>query len=142
MDKYQICIDFANDICDLLEIPIPTISFVPVNEMHTATQIAALTPAGVLIRDDLEISPLLFFALAHELRHAYQNKYGVKIEEYQESSDIDIGSYNLQLMEIDANAFASLLITSVTGIEPIFKDMPESIQKAIKARTNELKKYI
>ena len=79
MDKKQICIKFSREICDILDIPVPVIKLVSADRMHTGTQIAALTPDAVLIRDDIAVSPELFFALAHELRHAHQIAHGESI---------------------------------------------------------------
>lgn len=86
MDKKQICIKFSREICDILDIPVPFIKFVSADRMHTGTQIAALTPDAVLIRNDIEISAELFFSLAHELRHAYQVANSESLEEYRESN--------------------------------------------------------
>lgn len=86
MDKKQICIKFSREICDILDIPVPVIKLVSADRMHTGTQIAALTPDAVLIRNDIEISAELFFPLAHELRHVYQVANGESMEEYRESN--------------------------------------------------------
>ena len=72
MDKRQICIKFAREVSAILKIAAPAIRFVPVKQLRTSTQIAALTPDGILIRNDIGVTPELFFAIAHELRHAYQ----------------------------------------------------------------------
>lgn len=109
MDKKQICIKFSREICDILDISAPDIKFVSADRMHTGTQIAALTPDAVLIRNDIEISAELFFALAHELRHAYQIASGESLEEYRTSDRISIEQYNLQPLEVDANAFGALI---------------------------------
>lgn len=111
MDKKQICVKFAREICDILEISVPDIKFVSADRMHTGTQIAALTPDAVLIRNDIEISAELFFALAHELRHAYQIASGESLEEYRTSDRISIEQYNLQPLEVDANAFGALIMS-------------------------------
>lgn len=81
MDKKQICIKFAQEICDILDISVPAIKFVSADRMRTSTQIAALTPDAVLIRNDMTISPELFFAIAHELRHSYQIANGADLKE-------------------------------------------------------------
>lgn len=86
MDKKQICIKFSREICDILDIPVPVIKFVSADRMRTGTQIAALTPDAVLIRNDIEVSAELFFALAHELRHAHQIAHGESLGEYRESN--------------------------------------------------------
>ena len=113
MDKKQICVKFAREICDILEISVPDIKFVSADRMHTGTQIAALTPDAVLIRDDIAVSPELFFALAHELRHA---------------------------LEVDANAFGALIMSDFFGIVPQFRNMPDTVRKAIKDRMKQLQK--
>lgn len=132
MDKKQICIKFSREICDILDIPVPFIKFVSADRMHTGTQIAALTPNAVLIRDDIAVSPELFFALAHELRHAYQIAGGESLEEYRTSDRISIEQYNLQPLEVDANAFGALIMSDFFGIVPQFRNMPDTVRKAIK----------
>lgn len=140
MDKKQICVKFAREICDILEIPVPDIKFVSADRMHTGTQIAALTPDAVLIRDDIAVSPELFFALAHELRHAHQIAHGESLEEYRTSDRISIEQYNLQPLEVDANAFGALIMSDFFGIVPQFRNMPDTVRKVIKDRMKQLQK--
>ena len=139
MDKKQICIEFTREICDILDISAPDIKFVSADRMHTGTQIAALTPDAVLIRDDIAVSPELFFALAHELRHVYQIANGAKLEEYKTSDKMTVEEYNLQLLEVDANAFALLAMSSMFGIMPQFQNLSESVREAIKTRADQIK---
>lgn len=140
MDKKQIYIKFSREICDILDIPVPVIKSVSADRMHTVTQIAALTPDSVLIRNDIEISEELFFALAHELRHAYQIASGESLEEYRTSDRISIEQYNLQPLEVDANAFGALIMSDFFGIVPQFRNMPDTVRKAIKDRMKQLQK--
>lgn len=140
MDKKQICVKFAREICDILEISVPDIKFVSADRMHTGTQIAALTPNAVLIRDDIAVSPELFFALAHELRHAHQIAHGKSLEEYRTSDRISIEQYNLQPLEADANAFGALVMSEFFGIVPQFHNMPDAVRKAIKDRMKQIQK--
>lgn len=138
MDKKQICVKFAREICEILEISVPDIKFVSADRMHTGTQIAALTPDAVLIRDDIAVSPELFFALAHELRHAHQIAHGESLEEYRTSDKIGVDRYNLQLLEVDANAFGALIMSDFFGIVPQFRNMPDTVRKAIKDRMKQI----
>lgn len=140
MDKKQICIKFSREICDILDIPVQVIKLVSADRMHTGTQIAALTPDAVLIRNDIEVSAELFFALAHELRHAYQIASGESLEEYRTSDRISIEQYNLQPLEVDANAFGALIMSDFFGIVPQFRNMPDTVRKAIKDRMKQLQK--
>ena len=137
MDKKQICVKFAREICDILEISVPDIKFVSADRMHTGTQIAALTPNAVLIRNDIAVSPELFFALAHELRHAYQIANGESLEEYQENDRISIEQ---QPLEVDANAFGALVMADYFGIVPQFQNMSNTVRKAINNRVKQLQK--
>lgn len=138
MDKKQICVKFAREICDILEISVPDIKFVSADRMHTGTQIAALTPDAVLIRNDITVSPELFFALAHELRHAYQIASGESLDEYRTSDRISAERYNLQPLEVDANAFGALVMAEYFGIVPQFQNMPDTVRKAINDRMEQL----
>lgn len=85
MDKRKICIKFAREVSAILKIAVPTIRFVPVKELRTSTQIAALTPDGILIRNDIGVTPELFFAIAHELRHVYQLENDRSLHDYHTS---------------------------------------------------------
>ena len=140
MDKKKICVKFAREVCDILDISVPAIKFVPADRMQTSTQIAALTPDAVLIRNDMIVSPELFFAIAHELRHAYQIANGAVLKEYRTSDKISIEQYNLQSLEVDANAFAALVMSDFFGIVPQFQNMPESVRKAINDRMKQMQK--
>lgn len=93
-----------------------------------------------MIRNDIEISEELFFVLAHELRHAYQIASGESLEEYRTSDRISIEQYNLQPLEVDANAFGALIMSDFFGIVPQFRNMPDTVRKAIKDRMKQLKK--
>lgn len=71
MDKKQICSKFAREICTILQIEMPAIRFVSIDRLRTDTQIAALTPDGVLIRNDMchkssSSSPMTFSPLMRE----------------------------------------------------------------------------
>ncbi|WP_370782910.1 hypothetical protein [[Ruminococcus] lactaris] len=140
MDKKQICIKFAREICDILDISVPAIKFVSADRMRTSTQIAALTPDAVLIRNDMTISPELFFAIAHELRHSYQIANGADLKEYQTSDIIGDEKYNLQPLEVDANAFAALIMYDFFGVVPRFQNLPESVRDAISSRMEQIRK--
>lgn len=140
MDKKQICIKFAQEICDILDISVPAIKFVSADRMRTSTQIAALTPDAILIRNDMTISPELFFAIAHELRHSYQIANGADLKGYQASDKISVEQYNLQSLEVDANAFSALVMSDFFGIVPRFQNLPESVKVAINDRMKQIQK--
>jgi hypothetical protein len=140
MDKKQICIKFAREICEILDISVPAIKFVSADRMRTSTQIAALTPDAILIRDDMTVSPELFFAISHELRHSYQIANGADLKGYQASDKISVEQYNLQSLEVDANAFSALVMSDFFGIVPRFQNLPESVRNAISSRMEQIQK--
>ena len=140
MDKKQICIKFAREVCNILDISVPAIKFVPSDRMRTSTQIAALTPDAVLVRNDVTVSPELFFAISHELRHSYQIANGADLKEYQTSDKISNGQYNFQPVEVDAHAFAALIMYDFFGVVPRFQNLPESVRDAISSRMEHIRK--
>lgn len=50
----------------------------------------------------MTVSPELFFAISHELRHSYQIANGADLKGYQASDKISVEQYNLQSLEVDA----------------------------------------
>ena len=142
MDKRQICIKFAREVSAILKIAVPTIRFVPVKELRTSTQIAALTPDGILIRNDIGVTPELFFAVAHELRHAYQLENDRSLRDYRTSDQLDIDEYNAQPLEVDANAFAAVVMAEFFGISPQFLNMPERIRQLVCVRKWQIQKEL
>ena len=142
MDKRQICIKFAREVSAILKIAAPAIRFVPVKQLRTSTQIAALTPDGILIRNDIGVTPELFFAIAHELRHAYQLENDRSLHDYRTSDQLDIDEYNAQPLEVDANAFAAGVMAEFFGISPQFLHMPESIRQLIYVRKRQIQKEL
>ena len=142
MDKRQICIRFAREVSAILKIAVPAIRFVPVKQLRTRTQIAALTPDGILIRNDLGVTPELFFAIAHELRHAYQLENDRSLHDYHTSDQLDIDEYNAQPLEVDANAFAAVVMAEFFGISPQFLNMPERIRQLICIRKRQIQKEL
>lgn len=140
MKKKPLCKQFAKDVRDILHIDAPKIEFVSSDKMRTDTQIAALIPDAILIRNDMTVSPELFFAIAHELRHSYQIANGADLKEYQTSDKISNEQYNFQPLEVDANAFAALIMYDFFGIVPRFQNLPESVKVAINDRMKQIRK--
>lgn len=82
------------------------------------------------------------FALAHEWRHCFQYKKNPNIIcGYKDRSQFDnVDDYNMQLAEIDANAFAWRYIDLFTegAIKPRFDGLSEKIKEIIKKRFIEI----
>ena len=91
----------------------------------------------VLIKRGLLVKEVLF-ALAHEMRHAWQVDNGV-VGEYVERNKISKADYNNQWVEVDANAYGCLYMQAVYGTYPLFDDLDVETREKIEKRKGELK---
>ena len=109
-------IQFIEIICDDLEIEKPLVE--EVLFLHTPTQLAEYIPSDNILKHRPEKIPLdTMFSIAHELRHLWQMKNCPEIfQNYINSTDTDIEQYNLQSAEIDANAYAMVIMESGFGL--------------------------
>jgi Zn-dependent peptidase ImmA (M78 family) len=89
----------------------------------------------VLIKGTLEM-PDMFFSIAHELRHIWQTKQGEGVTEYRTITESNKVDYNLQDVELDANAFATRVMVELFGVRPLFSGMPENVVNEIYRRAN------
>ena len=114
-DLFQsIIMDFMEVICDKLDIEVPFLG-VSKDYMSTPTTMAVYRPKDnvIFLNPDYcigEILSLMFFSVAHELRHKWQyNNFGIDIfskSRYKKSSELSLEEYNSQDVEIDANYYA------------------------------------
>lgn len=80
-----------------------------------------------------------YFSVAHELRHAQLFKYHPYwFKNYKQSSEISVIDYNIQRVEVDANAYALVMMEDVFGMTPQFNELPEQIVKQIENRANKI----
>lgn len=137
--KRNLLLNYVANLSNELGITPPKVK---INDKHfrEATRIASLESDGnycyLYVRnsqDDIE----LLFAIAHELRHKYQIDNGLfNFDNYKSSSDISIRDYNLQPVEIDANAFAYMLMKDEFNIEMKFNGLDKDIIELIKRRAD------
>lgn len=135
--------DFINDICDILNIPAPSVSF-DISNFQTDTMMAQCKPDGSVIYIKKITKPSMdyLFSIAHELRHIWQiqNDEGLYFSTYK---PIDlctsVEEYNLQIAEIDANAFAGLVMIDFFRLKPLFEGVPDSVKAKIFERMEYLK---
>ena len=76
------------------------------------------------------------FVIAHEIRHLWQfeqKEFMGYFDEHRENES-DISSYNDQILEIDAHAFAYAFIKSHFGAELLFNGLSSKIKRKIKDR--------
>lgn len=81
------------------------------------------------------------FAIARELRHAYQcarhrKKY---FADYKDASTgTGVERYNLPPAEVDANTFAAALMPAMFGVPPLLNGVPDTVKAAIMPTKMEL----
>ena len=133
--------DFINDICDILDIPIPSVSFDTFN-FSTDTMMAQCNSDGttIFIKKFDKPNPDQLFSIAHELRHIWQieNYHDLFFSNYQTVDIIGTEKYNLQLAEVDANAFASIIMVDFFHLQPQYHGLSNSVVFAIKKRIDEI----
>ena len=136
----QDIISYTKFICEFLEISIPKILFKNKKTQHkflSNTMMAILYPEENTIYINHTISTLdIFFVIAHELRHLYQYIYHPEwLINYQTIDQIkSIEEYNLQLVEIDANAFAKMIMINEFNITPLFESLSDKVKLRIHER--------
>lgn len=124
---------------------IDTPEWIEVEELDTSTQIAAADiEKNVIYTKKSTDEKMLFFAIAHELRHLWQKEHKNEMIKQFNEEKMDINKYNDQEAEIDANAFATAIMVLMFGIRPLFKTLGEETREKIYVQTeiimNELEK--
>ena len=133
--------DFINNICVILNIPIPSVSF-DTSHFLTDTMMAQVNSSGdtIYLKECDKPNPDQLFSIAHELRHIWQieNYNDLYFSDYQNVDAIGTEKYNLQPAEIDANAFASIVMVDFFHLQPQYKDLSGAVISAIKNRISEI----
>ncbi len=131
----QVFNQIIKDICSLLEIEVPQIVYSD-EHLDTPTQLATvdMTNKVIYIRPNINKSHDAVFAIAHELRHLWQ---GVP-KDHKSNAEASLEEYNNQLHEIDANAFAVLIMINFFGVRPLFEKLSDELVKKIYERAAEI----
>lgn len=130
--------EFITDVCDLLDIEIPKISY-DTSHFPTKSTLAQCKPSAntIYLNKVDKPNPDYLFSIAHELRHIYQYQTDVKfyLSRYKSSNKCSsIEEYNLQIAEVDANAFASIAMTDFFSIKPQWNGLSNKVIDAIEKR--------
>ena len=109
---------------------------------RTETQIAAYADDVLWLPDRPAFTPELCFAIAHEMRHIWQIKtYGeTYFEDYKEAGSVSPVEYNMQPAEIDANAFAGLMMMEFFGIEPLYDGVDPGVVGEIRRQMDVIRR--
>ena len=132
--------EFITDIRELLDIPIPSISY-DTSHFPTETTMAQceLTSNTIYLNKLDKPNPDYLFAIAHELRHIfqYQDDEQFYLSNYNTSDKCSsIEEYNLQIAEVDANAFASIVMVEYFRMQPQWNGLSGKVINAINDRIN------
>nr|DAG52895.1 MAG TPA: PolyVal Metallopeptidase superfamily domain [Caudoviricetes sp.] len=129
--------NYINNICDILNITTPIISF-DVSNFQTHTMMAQCNVSGdTIYLRKVNLNPDYLFAIAHELRHIWQIRTNKSkfFDHYKPREDCNSAEeYNLQLAEVDANAFAAIIMTNYFHLQPQWNGLTNKVIKAINAR--------
>jgi hypothetical protein len=129
---------FIEDICDILNINKPDVSFDTTN-FPSETMMAQCSPSGdtIYLKKYDKPNPDQLFSIAHELRHIWQIQNDEQLY-FSDYKPIDlcnnIETYNLQPAELDANAFGCLIMISFFQRKPLFNGLPDSVKSKIYER--------
>ena len=130
--------EFITDVCELLEIDVPTISY-NITHFATKTTLAQCEPETntIYLNKVDKPNPDYVFSIAHELRHIYQyqNDEEFYLSGYKPSNKCSsVDAYNLQIAEVDANAFASIVMTDFFSMKPQWNGLSDRVIDAIEKR--------
>ena len=132
--------EFITDVCELLEIEVPKISY-DTSHFPTKTTLAQCEPSVniIYLNKTDKPNPDYIFYIAHELRHIYQYQTDEKfyLSVYQPSNKCSsVEEYNLQVAEVDANAFASIIMVEYFSMKPQWNGLSDKVISAIDNRIN------
>lgn len=132
--------EFIADICELLDIIIPSISY-DTSHFQTKTTMAQceLISNTIYLNKLDKPNPDYLFVIAHELRHIfqYQDDEQFYLSNYKTSNNCSsIEEYNLQIAEVDANAFASIIMVEYFHMQPQWNGLSDKVINAINNRIN------
>lgn len=130
--------EFITDVCELLEIEEPKISY-DTSNFPTKTTLAQCEPETNTIYLNKADKPNqdYVFSIAHELRHIYQYQTDEEfyLSGYKPSNKCSsVEEYNLQIAEVDANAFAAIIMTDFFSMKPQWNGLSSKVIDTIKKR--------
>lgn len=132
---------FIKEICKILKIKIPSVSF-DTSCFASPTTVAQCGNNGtcIFLKKYDKPNPDQFFAIAHELRHVWQHKYNRAVLGGYKPIDlcVSVDEYNLQPAELDANAFAYIIMNEFFGLQPQFNGLSDDVKNEIKKQAERI----
>lgn len=134
--------DYISQICEVLKIERPKVEHDD-SKFVTKTMMAQCSPDGstIFLKEYDMSNPDQLFAIAHELRHIWQIRYDESyfFDDYNPvNMCMSVEEYNLQIAEVDANAFAEKVMKEFFCLQPQWKGVSEVVIKAIEERMKKI----
>lgn len=110
--------------CNALSVTFPAVRIAEPSEFATPTVKSAVSIDGreLLINRSFAEScadvPFVWLALSHECRHIWQIHNAEKFDNYQTSATLTLAEYNAQPEEVDAWAWAVVVVGQLFGVRP------------------------
>ena len=128
--------EFIKIVCENLNINIPMVEYK--QTLGSQTMLAQCSSDGekIVIKNMLANFDL-FFAIAHELRHVWQIRTDKEfyLSDYKTVEHFpNVQKYNMQIAEIDVNAYAGIVMADVFGVFPQWQGLNQKVINAIKER--------
>lgn len=130
--------EYVSFLCEILGIAEPKIELNALDLSGTELARCSRDGSEILIKKSKSAYDVLF-AIAHELRHVWQEKYRPEmLNGYRHSAEIGADEYNLQLAELDANAFGVIVMSNLFHVAPRFESLSETVKAEIHKRADEI----
>lgn len=96
-------------------------------------------PLRISLSKDYIVSFDLYYQIARELRRAWQRwKKPLLLQGYRSQDELSHEEFYLQKAEIDAHAYASMVLIDEFRIKPLFEGLPQKAVIFIRHRIEEL----
>lgn len=131
---------YISDVCKNLGIKCPIIIYTSNLQTDTTMVQYNLEQNEIMIPPIDDLSHDYLFAIAHELRHAWQKQDDPEwfFANYKPSTELDNESYNLQFAEIDANAYAAIVIENIFHLSPQWNNLTDRVVFEIERRMDQI----
>lgn len=134
--------NYVKMICGMLELPMPQVFY---NDSALEPgQHARLTPDGkqLYLRKLKTASLEQLFAASSELRREWQRRRDAAMYygSYKTREELPLREFSLQPAEVDANAFAAVMVSAFFGVEPVFDEYPGVTRSRIESRIAEIRR--
>ena len=82
------------------------------------------------------------FAASSELRREWQRRRDAAMYygSYKTREELPLREFSLQPAEVDANAFAAVMVSAFFGVEPVFDEYPGVTRSRIESRIAEIRR--